>query len=53
MQIKLSLKIIKKTMLFLKKISGDGAKKTKRLTEVLAKNVTKRIFKKMKVTQLI
>ena len=39
---------------FLKKITGDDAKKTKRLTEiqVLTKKFTKRVFKKTKVTQL-
>ena len=43
----------KKTLFFLK-ITGDDAIKTKRLTErqVLIKEFTKRVFKKMKVTQL-
>ena len=37
---------------FLKKITGDDAKKTKRLTEiqVLTKKYTKRVFKITKVT---
>ena len=39
---------------FLKKITGDDAKKTKRLTEiqVLTKKFTKKVLKKRKVTQL-
>ena len=41
-----------KKKVFLKKISGDDTKKTKRLTEiqVFKKMCTKRVFKKTKVT---
>ena len=39
-------------MLFLKKISGDDAKKTKRLTHVWTNKFTKRVFKKAEITKL-
>ena len=41
-------------MFFLKKITGDTTKKTKKLTEiqVLTKRFTKRIVKKKKATEL-
>ena len=51
MQTESSLKI-KLKMLFLKKLSGDDAKKTKRLTHVWTNKFTKRVFKKAEITKL-